>query len=115
MSSLRVTPEEINVKKSDAHAHRRHNGFIVFCEKNLRYEKGIKAWIFLGPYLLGAMGLEMMVDPGQARATPSLWPWIWFLTYLVLFPPVWRRILKLVMLRKAAPVAEVGSSEANLS
>jgi hypothetical protein len=107
----RIKPEKSNVQESDAHAQRRNNGFVVFCEKNLRYEKGIKAWIFLGPYLLGAVGLEMIVNPGQARATPSLWPWIGFLTYLIFFPPVWRRILNLPASRKEASTVTVPRGE----
>jgi len=103
-------PGETNVKKPHAHAHQSHNGFIVFCEKNLRYEKGIKAWIFLGPYLLGALGLEMMIDPGHPKATTSLWPWIGFLAYLVLFPSVWRQVLKFFRFRKKEPIVAVRPS-----
>ena len=84
-------------------AHRPLNGFIVFCETNLRYEKGFRAWIFLGPYLIGAVCLEMII-PRHADAEPSLAPWIGFLAYLVLFPLVWRRILSFVSFKKATPV-----------
>jgi len=104
MSNPIVTPSEGNADKNHADAHQRHNGFIVFCETKLRYEKGFKAWIFLGPYLLGALGLEMTIA-GHAKTATALVPWIGFLAYLILFPFVWRRILKLVELKKAKPIA----------
>lgn len=92
------------IHENDGAVHQRHRGFIVFCEKKLRYEKGVKAWIFLGPYLLGALGLEMLIDPGRANAPAVIWPWIGFMAYLVLFPPTWRQILKFITPKKVAPV-----------
>lgn len=103
MRDSNATSGESNADKNHADAHQRHKGFIVFCETNLRYERGFKAWIFLGPYFLGALGLEMMIT-GHVPGATALWPWIGFLAYLILFPLAWRRILKLVALRKAPPV-----------
>ncbi|MCE0483251.1 MAG: hypothetical protein LV479_03320 [Methylacidiphilales bacterium] len=103
MSRSVVSQGEISVNKNRADSYQRHKGFIVFCETNLRYEKGFKAWIFLGPYLLGALGLETMITEHTKTAT-ALGPWLGFLAYLILFPLAWRRILKLVALKKATPV-----------
>ncbi len=64
-----------------ADLQRRPQGFIAFCETNLRYEKGPKAWIVLLPYLIGAVILERTTIQTQAG-------WIAFLGYLVLFPSV---------------------------
>ena len=69
-----------------------HRGFIYFCEESLRYNTGIRAWIFFAPYLVGAVWFE----PGlnlKNSVTPTLWPWLLWLAYLVLFPPVWRLVL----------------------
>jgi len=96
-------PSESTACQNQPGAHQRVNGFIVFCETNLRYEKGYRAWIFLGPYLLGALGLEMVM-PRLANAAPSLAPWIGFLAYLVFFPLVWHRILSFISIKKATPV-----------
>ncbi len=76
-------------------------GFIAFCETNLRYEKGFKAWMFLGPYLLGAFVLERIVN-SAGHAFPAMLGW-WgaFLVYLILFPELWRRLLNLRSTRKA--------------
>jgi len=89
--------------KNHTDSYLRHKGFIVFCETNLRYEKGFKAWIFLGPYLLGAVGLEMMIR-GHAQTETSLGPWLGFLAYVILFPLAWRRFLKLVAVKNATPI-----------
>jgi len=94
-----------------ADAHPLHQGFIAFCETNLRYEKGFKAWLLLGPYLLGALGLEILIDSGYANTTKAIGPWVAFLAYLVLFPPAWQRILKLVAAKKSA-LFEPGASSA---
>ena len=79
-------------------------GFIAFCETNLRYEKGVKAWIILGPYLLGALLLERLaatsVDPLIKTAA-----WAAFLTFLILFPDAWQRLLRWRNSRKALPKA----------
>jgi len=103
MSRSDVSRSEIGVTKNYANSHRRHKGFIVFCETKLRYEKGFKAWIFLGPYLIGVLGLETMITENAKFAT-AFWPWLGFLAYLILFPLAWRRVLTLVALKKAAPV-----------
>jgi len=94
----------MSVPATNSPPNQKLKGFIVFCETKLRYEKGFKAWIFLGPYLLGALGLEMMIAE-HAKSATALWPWIGFLAYLILFPFAWRRILKFVALKKAKPVA----------
>jgi hypothetical protein len=100
------------VDKNHADAHVRPTGLIVFCEKKLRYEGGFKAWIFLGPYLLGALALEMMITEHTKTANPGLW--IVFLGYLILFPRLWRRILKFGTSTKEASSAPGGSSAAQL-
>jgi hypothetical protein len=107
MSQSIVTPQG---PKEPSEAHHRHEGFIVFCETKLCYEKGLKAWLFLGPYLLGALALEMMITNGHAQTATGLGPWIGFLAYLVLFPLAWRRILKFVAPKKATLAARADSS-----
>jgi len=90
-------------------------GFIVFCENNLRYEGGIKAWIFLGPYLLGAIVWETIIQKG-APTKGALASWLGFLVYLVLFPPIWRRILRLVgTVKRTSPVTEIAKALPNSS
>ena len=89
-------------KNQDA-SHHLHRGFIVFCETNLRYEKGFKAWIFLGPYLIGAAALEMVIVRHSSSAT-HIGPWIGVLAYLVLFPLAWRRVLKFIASKRISPV-----------
>jgi hypothetical protein len=75
-------------------------GFIAFCETNLRYEKGFKAWIILGPYLLGAFVLERIANSsGDAFATKFAL-WSGFLAYLIIFPDAWRRLLRYCSARK---------------
>ena len=96
----------MSVPATNSPPNQKLKGFIVFCETKLRYEKGFKAWIFLGPYLLGALGLEMMIAE-HAKSATALWPWIGFLAYLILFPPGWQRILRLVTLRKTTPVVSL--------
>jgi hypothetical protein len=90
-----------NSGKIHAASYERQKGFIVFCETNLRYEKGFKAWIFLGPYLLGALALEMMIAE-HAKATTVVGPWIGFLAYLILFPLAWRKVLKFIASKRGA-------------
>jgi hypothetical protein len=107
MSHSLAKPGESSADKNRADAHHHQKGFIVFCETSLRYEKGFKAWIFLGPYLLGALGLETLIT-GHAKAGSTLGPWLGFLAYLILFPLAWRRILKLVALKKSTPVVPLG-------
>jgi hypothetical protein len=68
-------------------------GLIAFCEKKQRYEKGFKAWLVLGPYLLGAFLLERIVNATGETSSIKLALWIVFLAYLITFPAIWRRIL----------------------
>ena len=75
----------------------RQKGLIVFCERNLRYEGGLKAWFFLGPYFIDAFVLEILIDANPAHAKAALGSWIGFLAYLILFPSAWRRVLKLLV------------------
>jgi hypothetical protein len=75
-------------------------GFIAFCETNLRYEKGFKAWIFLGPYLLGAFVLESWVTTYRDSLAEFALGGV-FLAYLIFFPETWRRLLKWRDSRKA--------------
>ncbi len=86
----------------------RPKGLIVFCETKLRYEKGGKAWLFLGPYLLGAVGLEMVLDLGRPTSGP--WSVLGFLAYLVVFPSVWQRILKFGKRRKATEADSIAAN-----
>jgi hypothetical protein len=65
-------------------------GFAYFCEETLRYTGGVRAWLFFGPYLLGAIWLE----PAQnSRSIHGFSPWLVLVAYLLIFPPVWRAIL----------------------
>jgi hypothetical protein len=99
MNQSFAPPSAIQNQESNAPA--RHRGLIFFCEKQQRYEKGLKAWIFLGPYLLGAFGLERVITEHAQSATAFV-PWLGLLAYLVLFPLAWRRILKLTAGKKTA-------------
>ena len=76
-------------------------GFIAFCETNLRYEKGFKAWIILGPYLLGAFVLERLANTSGDTFATKFALWSGFLAYLIIFPDVWRRLLRYCSARKA--------------
>jgi hypothetical protein len=84
-------------------------GLIAFSEKNLRYERGIKAWVFLVPYLLGAVVFEKFISPAIATGTSSLGAHLGFLAYLVFFPTLWRRTLRFIAFRKAR-LAQSGAS-----
>ena len=86
----------------------RPKGMIVFCETKLRYEKGGRAWLFLGPYLLGAVGLEMVLDLGRPSSGP--WAVVGFLVYLVVFPSVWQRILNIGKRRKVADADSISTN-----
>ena len=71
---------------------RPHRGFIYFCEESLQYNKGVRAWYFFAPYLIGAVLLEPQLPfGGQDRS--ALAPWVILLGYLLVFPPVWRALL----------------------
>jgi hypothetical protein len=80
-------PEDANPVKS-------RKGFIAFCETNLRYETGLKAWVVLGPYLLGALILEGMINASGGTIAAKFVLWAGFLAYLIIFPEVWRRVLR---------------------
>ena len=65
-------------------------GFAYFCEETLRYTGGLRAWLFFGPYLLGAIGLE----PAQGgKSVHGFSPWLVLVAWLLIFPPVWRSFL----------------------
>ena len=65
-------------------------GFAYFCEETLQYIGGVRAWLFFGPYLLGAIWLE----PAQgSKSVHGFSPWLVLVAYLIIFPPVWRAIL----------------------
>src|ERR1700683_2866870 len=76
-------------------------GFIAFCETNLRYERGLKAWIILGPYLLGAFVLESLASTSGDTFATKLALWSGFLAYLIIFPDAWQRLLRYRSARKA--------------
>jgi len=65
-------------------------GFAYFCEGTLRYSGGVRAWLFFGPYLLGALSLEPTLG---GKSVHGFSPWLMLLGYLVVFPPVWRALL----------------------
>ena len=77
-------------------------GFIAFCETNLRYEKGLKAWIILGPYLLGAFVLERLANTSGDTFAAKFALWSGFLAYLIIFPDAWRRLLRYRSSRKVS-------------
>jgi hypothetical protein len=66
-------------------------GLIYFCEVGLNYCGGVRAWLFFGPYLLGAIALEPGLNSGSKN---DLDRWLLFVAYLVIFPPVWRALLR---------------------
>ena len=74
---------------------------------NLRYEKGLKAWASLGPYLLGLAAFEVWVQTHSAAGSRSLWPWIAFLLYLVLFPVFGKKVLKRMRVKEARKMTVV--------
>jgi hypothetical protein len=78
-------------------------GFIAFCETNLRYEKGLKAWVILGPYLLGAFVLERIANSSADTFAAKFALWSGFLAYLMIFPEAWRRLLRYRTARKGDP------------
>jgi hypothetical protein len=65
-------------------------GVAYFCEETLQYIGGGRAWLFFGPYLLGAICLE---PSPTGRSIHGISPWLVLLGYLVLFPPLWRAFL----------------------
>jgi len=89
-----------SAETEDAAPAESHKGFIAFCETNLRYETGPKAWIILGPYLVGAFVFEGIINTSESTFTAKLTLWTSFLAYLILFPEIWRRILKSCSPRK---------------
>jgi hypothetical protein len=112
MSRSVATQDEPVADKKCLSTQERRGGLIAFCETNLRYEKGYKAWIFLGPYLLGALILERSIDRGDAASMSAghAGLWLGFLGYLIFFPPIWRQTLKLVASKKAAAPENDSSS-----
>jgi hypothetical protein len=84
-------------------------GFIAFCETNLRYEKGFKAWIILGPYLLGAFVLERCANSYDGAFAAKLGLWTGFLAFLIIFPEAWRRLLKWRHSRKTLAKSPIAS------
>ncbi len=75
---------------SNPETDRPPRGVIYFCEQSHRYRKGMRAWLFFGPYLLGAILLEpALTAPGRASCSA----WLLLLAYLLLFPRVWRGVL----------------------
>jgi SulP family sulfate permease len=72
----------------------RHGDFIYFCEHSMRYDKGLRAWLFFGPYLIGVVLLELLLDQnGKASSESGMWGLFPLLAYLLIFPPVWRKFL----------------------
>jgi hypothetical protein len=86
-------------------------GFIAFCETNLRYEKGFKAWIVLGPYLLGAFVLERIANTSGDTFALKLALWSGFLAYLIIFPDAWRRLLRWRNSHKTLPKSSSAPEE----
>jgi hypothetical protein len=97
--------------------HRPHKGLIVFCDEKLRYEGGFKAWMFLVPYFLGAIGLEWVIaaaDRARGAHIMELGAWLGFLAYLVLFPALWRRVLKVIVPKKTPAIPRGNASAIGL-
>jgi len=67
-------------------------GFIYFCEERRQYLRDGRAWIFWALYLTGAILLEPHVLSGGGV---NLLSWLPLLGFLVLFPPVWRTLLRI--------------------
>jgi len=73
---------------STANPHPR--GFAYYCEETRRYIGGVRAWLFFGPYLLGAIWLE----PAQgSQAVLGFSPWFALVAWLLIFPTAWRAVL----------------------
>jgi len=81
----------MTVKDQTRNGDQSPRGLIYFCEETLCYHKGLKAWIFFGPYLLGAIWLESEWWKGTAFS--GTWLSIFLMIYLLIFPAAWRRIL----------------------
>jgi len=89
----------------------RHRGFIYFCEHALRYDQGVRAWLFFGPYLAGLVLLEPLLDQKQ-NGGPCTWEFVRLLAYLLIFPPVWRAFLLWTGLwKKKGEVSSPANSE----
>lgn len=74
----------------DRQAKLHPRGFAYYCEETGRYIGGARAWLFFGPYLLGAIVLE----PSQVgKSLDGFSSWLIVVAYLLVFPPAWRAIL----------------------
>ena len=96
MNTIMAEAKDIPSSASSDVAELQHKGFIAFCETNLRYEKGRKAWLTLGPYFLGAYVWYKTINEGSAEPQKNILPWLGFLAYLILFPSVWKWVLGLL-------------------
>ena len=67
-------------------------GFVYYCEEQRQYRRGLRAWIFGVSYLAGAILLEPQVSTEHATGWVS---WLPLLGFLILFPPLWRTLLRL--------------------
>jgi hypothetical protein len=83
-------------------------GLIVFCDRNLRYEGGLKAWLSFGPVILGAWILEAAITSHHGGSHRTLLLWFIFLAYLLIFPPAWKKALR--FLRRKLVLDETQSS-----
>jgi len=66
-------------------------GFVYFCESRLYYLGGLGAWLFFGPFLLGAVILDSLIL--RYSGLPSLLGWLALMAYVLVFPPLWRLLL----------------------
>jgi hypothetical protein len=78
-------------------------GFAYFCEETLQYIGGVRAWLFFGPYLLGAIWLEPALG---GQSVHGFSPWLVLVAWLLIFPPVWRALLLATGLWRKAPTLE---------
>ena len=86
----------LDAKTSHNSCTEKTRGLIAFNETSLRYEKGVRAWIFLGPYLLGAFALEMIFNDGS-EASEHVVLWLGLVAYFILFPILWRKLLRFIL------------------
>lgn len=61
-------------------------GLAYFCEKKRGYERGWKAWLIVGLYLLGALFLENILHLAQESGSTHQWKSGALIAYLVFFP-----------------------------
>jgi hypothetical protein len=112
MNTTMAEAKDISSDASPNAAHPQPRGFIAFCETNQRYEGGRKAWLFLGPYFFGAYIWYATINEGQTEPQKHILPWLGFIAYLVLFPSIWKWVLKLVT-PKRAQISTVPDSSLN--